>query len=346
MILTPFTQTSLEPELIAEQLGQSSQVLGVVGHYASEVTKEVLSLYKKSRLPLVSGTSTSTGLSISKLVQDNYFFRTVSTTQQAAQKLANYTVYEAKQKKAFALYDFDQNQEFSHTIGNSFKQSFTDLVGTIVKEFDLSKSLNYTSILKEAQQSGAVLALFPSGHTNARSFRNMLQLVEYNAANGGNLWIVGGNPLYNSELLRSLEKISQNQTVRLDRLVVVVDWHYAKSPNQEFVQEARVFWKGDVGWRTATTYDAAKVFIAAIEKSLLNNSTPSRQGIRDIIAARDFLTTGATGKIQFDGSDRPNARTYLLKVSKSCKGKGYMFVPIDAPASCSSSPYGNIDSMP
>jgi eukaryotic-like serine/threonine-protein kinase len=174
----------------------------------------------------------------------------------------------------------------------------------------------------------------------------MLQLVEYNAANGGHLWIVGGNPLYNSELLRSLEKISQNQTVRLDRLAVVVDWHYAKSPSKEFVQEARVFWKGDVGWRTATTYDAAKVFIAAIEKSLLNNSTPSRQGIRDIIAARDFLTTGATGKIQFDGSDRPNARTYLLKVSKSCKGNGYIFVPIDAPTSCSSSPYGNIDSMP
>jgi eukaryotic-like serine/threonine-protein kinase len=321
---------------VAEALIQKTKLLGVVGHYASETTLAALPIYKKHNLPLVSGTSTSTKLSSE--AADNNFFRTVSTTQEAAQALVSFLLNKAQQKQVATLYDFNETQEFSRDIGKRFSSTFKNSGGIVVKEFDLSKrTFNPLFILQQAQKEGATtLALFPSGHTDPSSFRNMRNLFE---SNRGRLWIVGGNTLYSRSILESLEMMAVAGSFPLTRFVVVVDWHSLErdGPNPTFVDEARTLWKGDVGWRTATTYDAIQVLITGLEK-LKTNTEPTRQKLKEVLADKNFRATGATGDIQFAGSNRRNPNASLLKVIKKCGENGYSFVPLTYEASCSSTP--------
>jgi ABC-type branched-subunit amino acid transport system substrate-binding protein len=323
---------------VAQSLVQKTKLLGVVGHYASETTLAALPIYKKHNLPLVSGTSTTTKLSSE--AADNNFFRTVSTTQEAAQALVSFLLNKAQQKQVAILYDFNETQEFSRDIGKRFSSTFKNSGGIVVKEFDLSKrTFNPLFILQQAQKEGATtLALFPSGHTDPSSFRNMRNLFE---SNRGRLWIVGGNTLYSRSLLESLEMMAVAGSFPLTRFVVVVDWHPLErnSPNPTFIDKARTLWKGDVGWRTATTYDAIQVLIAGLEKlKNKNNTEPTRQKLKEILADKNFRATGATGDIQFTGSNRRNPNASLLKVIKKCRENGYSFVPLAYEASCSSTP--------
>jgi ABC-type branched-subunit amino acid transport system substrate-binding protein len=302
---------------------------------ASETTLAALPIYKEHNLVLISGTSTSTRLSSEEA--DHNFFRTVSTTQEASQALVSFLLNKAQQKQVATLYDFNPTQEFSRDIGKRFSSTFKNSGGIVVKEFDLSKrTFNPRSIHQQVQKEGATtLALFPSGHTDPSSFRNMRDLFEFNR---GRLWIVGGNTLYSRSLLASLEQMAVAGSFPLTRFVVAVDWHPLErnNPNPKFIQETRDLWKGDVGWRTATTYDAAQVLITGVEKLLQSNTEPTRQKLQEILADENFRTSGATGDIQFAGSNRLNPNASLLKVIKKCGGNGYSFVPLDYEDSCSS----------
>jgi branched-chain amino acid transport system substrate-binding protein len=115
--------------------------------------------------------------------------------------------------------------------------------------------------------------------------------------------------------------------------VVVVDWHPLEFQDSDFVKETKMLWKGDVGWRNATTYDAAQVLITGLEK-LRKNFTPTRQNLLKIITNEGSIE-GVTGPIQFDGGDRVRPNVYLLKVIRKCNGKEFDFAPLDYEHSCS-----------
>jgi eukaryotic-like serine/threonine-protein kinase len=313
---------------VAEDLVQRQELLGVIGHYASETTLASLPIYEKHNLVLVSGTSTST-----RLTRKNYpnFFRTVSTTRDAAEELVRF-LQRKGQKKAATLYDVAPGREFSHDIRDQFNKSVKNSGAKIVKEFDLSTQTFSPSFIFEQVQTAGVtaLALFPSGNTDPNSFENMQELVQFNR---GRFWIVGGNPLYSRKLLRTLETMAQAGPFPLERLVVVVDWHPLEFQDSDFVKETKMLWKGDVGWRNATTYDAAQVLITGLEK-LRKNFTPTRQNLLKIITNEGSIE-GVTGPIQFDGGDRVRPNVYLLKVIRKCNGKEFDFAPLDYEHSCS-----------
>lgn len=114
----------------------------------------------------------------------------------------------------------------------------------------------------------------------------------------------------------------------LNRFVLNVPWHPLSSTN-EFPTEARTYWKEDVDWKTATSYDATWALIEALKKQ----SKPSRIGVQKVLADPKFKATGATGTISFNGSDRQEPIDVLLKVVRSnCNDSSYAFVPINHPA--------------
>ncbi len=97
----------------------------------------------------------------------------------------------------------------------------------------------------------------------------------------------------------------------------------------------------DVDWRQISSADAVRVFAQAIKQyhqhrngqgtcTSPENSTAATM-IRDIIKCPDFVATGVSGNISFDGYERRGAKdgTILKYVEKSGKDKGLVAVPID-----------------
>ncbi len=49
-----------------------------------------------------------------------------------------------------------------------------------------------------------------------------------------------------------------------------------------------------MGWRTASTYDAAQAIVEGLRKN------PTRNGLYNTLSSRDFSADGATAKVRFN----------------------------------------------
>lgn len=305
---------------IAKELVIKEDILAVIGHYTSEVTLAALPIYQQHQLVLISPGSTSEELSRWGDLPKHIFFRTVPNSQVVAQYAASYMIAQAHQQTAAIFYS--PASSFSRSLRNQFLNSFRASGGKVVKEFDLSNPLfNSASAIDQAQKQGATaFGLFPDGGTTSYGVPNALKLVK---ANQGRYWIVGDSTLYSPDTLELLGKDA------LNRFVVVVAWDHLDSYlNSKFPQIARDLWGGDVSWRTATTYDAARALIAALEKL----SSPSRVSLQQVLADNNFHAEGATGAISFRGGDRNEPFSTLVKVVPSnCSSESYEFVPVTYP---------------
>jgi eukaryotic-like serine/threonine-protein kinase len=239
-----------QAQAVAERLVKKPNLLAVVGHYASEITRATLPIYQKHQLVTISASSTSANLSSWGNQPDHVFFRTVNTTQQHALGLFRYLNQAAPGAKVAMFYNHQLDSEFSQ----SMKEQFTSLLPSSQvlnqPEFDLSDSrFNATKALNKARQQGAkALAVFPDGHTSSNTFQNALNLI---TANQGELWILGANTLYNFETLKQTGQEASS------RLVLDVVWHSMQSANPDYPKAAEQFWGGTVGGRTATAFGRA-----------------------------------------------------------------------------------------
>lgn len=236
----------------------------------------------------------------------------------AAQSLASYLISQAHQQTAVIIYS--PQSSFSRSLREQFIISFRASGGNVVKEFDLSNpAFNASAAINQARKEGStVLALFPDGGTTNFGISNNLRLIR---ANQGINWIVGDSIAYTSNILEVLGKDA------LNRFAISVQWHYLDSRlNPEFPQAARNLWRGNVSLRNATAYDAAKALSAALEKQ----PSPSRVSLQQVLADDNFQAEGATGVVSFQGGDRNEPISTLLKVVRdNCSTESYTYVPLN-----------------
>jgi ABC-type branched-subunit amino acid transport system substrate-binding protein len=300
---------------IAEKLVSKSDILGVIGHFSSDTTLAAADVYQQHKLVMISPTSTSEDLSKFGKASKHVFFRIVPSDRVTAQALANYLVNKARQQKAAVFYDSQSN--YSNSLREQFRENFSGRGGQVIEKFDLSDSLfNADAAIDRAQQKGAtVLVLLPNSQTSSQAFLHALKVIK---TNQGRLGIVGGDSLYNSEILEMAGKDAVN------RLVVVVPWHRLSSPNPNFPKEAKSLWRVEVScWCTAFAYDASRALIRALEKQ----QQPNRIGMQKALADPTFQAEGATGKILFNSGDRLESNMQLIKVVPSnSSASGYDFV--------------------
>jgi ABC-type branched-subunit amino acid transport system substrate-binding protein/serine/threonine protein kinase len=318
---------------VAEQLVKKSEILGVIGHYTSEMSLSVMKAgtYQRHHLALISYGSTSTELSPYGLMDDRVFFRTVPTTQAQAPQLSSYLINETR-KRVVVFYNPESS--YSRSLYEQFTLNFTAAGGEIVQVEDFNVcqvKFDADRALKQAQQKGATaIALFPDGQICLSiSDKNTSNILTANGrANGTNFPMVGSWVLSRPDTLSSVGEYA------VGKLVVAAPWHRLKSRNPEFIKEAETLWGKNelsddgVNGITATSYDAARVLITA----LADKSQPTnRIEVQKVLAKEDFKATGATGTITFNGGDRKEAVNVLLKVvpSINCNTYGYSFVPID-----------------
>jgi branched-chain amino acid transport system substrate-binding protein len=171
-------------------------------------------------------------------------------------------------------------------------------------DFDATKAL--------AQGAGADVIMMAA---NTGTLEKAMQVV---AANDKKLPLLGGDDVYSPKTL----ELGKDKAVGL---VVAVPWHIDANPTAKFVVSSRKFWKADVNWRTALTYDAAQSLIAALKK------TPTRAGVQQALSATDFQAEGSTGQVKYMPSGDRSAGIQLVQVAPGNKSKlGFDFTPLAA----------------
>ena len=303
-----------QAKTIAGKLNKQVDLFAVIGHYASEVTLSTLNVYQQSNLVLISPTSTSETLG-NHLYP--YFFRTITSDSIHAKNLANYLIKQFKKKQVAVFYNPQSN--YSKSLHGRFLSSYKTQGGEIVTEFDLSDpEFDEINAINQAGKQGATaFVLFPDARTSEFVFNNTLKVI---SANQCRYPMVGGDTVYNSDFLKPAVA---------NCLVLAIPWHELNNTNSKFIQLARNLGAQEVTYRTALTYDAMSVLIAALAKNPKSNRYLLQKTLKD----PKFEVTGATGKITFTpNGDRKEAISQLVTVIKNnCQPSSYLFVPLNSP---------------
>ncbi|MEM8502811.1 MAG: ABC transporter substrate-binding protein [Cyanobacteria bacterium P01_D01_bin.1] len=301
-----------DPELaqtIAEGLVEDPAVMGVVGHYSSDVTLATAPIYESGEL--VTITPVSTAVDLSGL--SPYLYRTVPTDSFASAALSAYMLY-YQEDKSVAVF-FDSTSDLSA----SFKEEFNSFVvawgGDVTAEYDLSdeqldaETLLNGELLTEAgdRVDSIMIAASPSTRLAAADVIN---------ANQNERTILGGDELYSREVLEETGRDAQ-------AMVVAVPWHLlSRDTDEGFVEASRDLWEGDVSWRTATAYDAVVAIAAGLE------GDASRGGLKSALDDNNFSVESATGPIVFlPSGDRRQVDRLVTVEPGTRSGTGYDFVP-------------------
>ncbi|MEG4113438.1 MULTISPECIES: bifunctional serine/threonine-protein kinase/ABC transporter substrate-binding protein [unclassified Microcoleus] len=303
----------------ANALVKQPDILGVVGHYASEITLSAVDIYDQNNLVLISPGSTTEELTEK---HRKIFFRTSYSSRFAAQSLAKYLRSVGK-NQATVLYNPGSSSGSYFT--QAFKRQFQDdkkAKIVRIRDFDLSKNeFNAQTALNQIQRTGeTAIVLSPDGQIT-NSLNNAIAMVK---ANRDRNWIAGIWVLYK---WRTLEAVSQLKS--FEKLIVSVPWHPLSSVNKKFPQQAKKLWGGTVNTDTALAYDATIALIKAMEMQ----QQPSREGMQKTLSLANFIVEGGTGTIQFGkNGDRKNPPSELVHIVKCRKEQfGVAFVPVKYP---------------
>lgn len=292
---------------VAQILSQDSNILGVIGHYASDVTLATAKIYQSSRLVSISPISTS--IELSNL--SPYLFRTVPSDYIAARALAEYMLNTLNQKNV-AIFHSSQSS-YSQSLKSEFMAAVTLGGGRVTNTFDLSDAnFSATDNLLQAIEAEAEVIMLAA---NTDSLDRALQVIQVNRHR---LNLLGGDDVYTPKTLQVARDSAKD-------MVIAIPWHIKSSPDNEFAQTTKKLWQGEVNWRTAMAYDAAMSIIKAIKLS----PHPNRIGLQKTLANPSFNASGADLPVSFLPSGDRLKPIELVKVYLSSdNSSGYNFVPI------------------
>jgi len=285
---------------LASGLISNPAILGVIGHYSSDVTLATVPIYEQGELVAITPVSTAVDLSgISP-----YLYRTVPADSFAAAALAAYMIYYREDRTAAVVYD--SASELSGSLKTEFNSFISAWGGEVIAEYDVANGFSAEAI---AETEADVLMLAASPDTLAQS----AQIIQ---ANGNAKPILGGDEIYNRYIL---EETGENARA----LTVAVPWHLLSGDTDiDFVESSRALWEGDVSWRTATAYDAMRAIAAGLSVD------PSREGLKAALDNTDFSVDSATGPLVFLPSGDRRQVDRLVQVEAGTRsGTGYDFVP-------------------
>jgi ABC-type branched-subunit amino acid transport system substrate-binding protein len=115
--------------------------------------------------------------------------------------------------------------------------------------------------------------------------------------------LLGGDTLY------SYETLSKGVTV--EGLTVVVPWFREAQQAKDFGKKAKEQWRGEVSWRTATSYDATQALIHALSA----NST--RTTVIDNLRNNNFVvnnTKTSGDPLQFNSQGERQTEPVLVQI--------------------------------
>ncbi len=294
----------------AHNLVKNSEILGVIGHYSSEMTLATLDIYNKNQVVLVTpGTSTSE-LSENP---EQFFFRIPAVNYKQAEKMVDILLNEIKQKKVTIFYN--PASPFSSDYKQHLEKKLLEQGGEVLASFNLaSPNFNAKDALQKMRNAEeSVIILIPDGQVT----NSVTQTLEVIKENQGEYFMLGNSSVDTPRTLALGQEY-------LEKLHLVIYWHHLNSSQPDFSQITSQLWGEFVSLRTALAYDAAHVLIEGIRQN------PSRRGIQKVLSDERFRVEGVTGEIEFKPGkgDRKEQPVDIVKVA-ACANKmyGLTFLP-------------------
>lgn len=298
------------PELaqkIAASLIADESIVGVIGHNDSNVSLAAAPLYQEASLPMITSTSTAENLTD----EGDFIFRSTPSTRALAETLAIYAVESANLEKIAICYDGNS------VASQSFKEDFIWKVYQLGGEI-ISTDCNFSAAdFNAAQMPSKLISAGADSILISASVGQLNQAVELAQANNSRLKLLGNHSMNTYITLQQ----GQNQ---INGMVLAVPWNWKQTQNNLFAQQAKQLWKGQVNWRTATSYDAAKAIFAGLKSGF------DRESVQNALANPRFSTAGATEEISFLPSGDRNMRGTLIKVVPNPNSDiGYGFAALE-----------------
>ncbi|RZM82182.1 ABC transporter substrate-binding protein [Leptolyngbya iicbica] len=283
-------------ELARKVANPESSIIATVGHYSTNLTKEVLDIYNTNKKILISPTATGIELSRDDI---SYFFRTATSDAVAAKQLAEHI-----QTYGIDIGNISVAYVYGDSYGESLSKSFFGNKRP-ASQCDLGKrgyNAQNDCVDPAVQNDANAFLLIPSSNDIVD------EAIDIITAIGEEIKLLGGDSLYQPEIGQTAIIAEQASA---SRLTIAIPWHRkgcnSLNDNDNFEQLACDLWAGNnISWRSATAYDAVQVVTKAIsdeyDESELESITPDASKLADRMRDPEFNAVGATGTISFLGT--------------------------------------------
>ncbi|WP_414551723.1 ABC transporter substrate-binding protein [Anabaena sp. CCY 0017] len=327
----PYNQTAENLANLAPQLN----LIAIIGHYSSEMTKKALSFYSQNSLVLVNSSSTSNELSHLSRGKSLSFFRITTQDSVSAASLANYLLAKFSHqslKKVAIIYN--QNSTYS----TSYKNSFKEYLAPHKKEFTFLKECGYISenyyqiqdyLERINKDSVDIIIIIPDGGIEPNSLNNSGLISRLNLHKS---LIAGSATFYQENVLHWIHEQNQyNQNNQEQcQIIACIPWHINSRENgcnsnnllsQQFCQIATQLWgEENLTWRSATAFDSVLIIFRMLEKYQIQDNQSLLIHINQYFKEQRKQIQGVTGIIEFnENGDRLHPPSEIVGVKWNAK---------------------------
>jgi ABC-type branched-subunit amino acid transport system substrate-binding protein len=295
----------------ARIISRNEEVKGLIGHYASDMTLSAIDTYSDYGLPVVSPGSTTSDLSDKPR---GNFFRTVFSVADQSPSLVSFM---SNRSITDVVIFYSRNSTFARPFYQALEKDFNGKARVLSLEgyesrlgdndFNPGEAIRLIKSKPgiNLDRLGIIMIPSPIGDAQTQS----IELVK--KINGTN-WVLGSWGMRNPKILEGLRFQPESSS----KFAIAVPWDPMSSEDRQFLNDALILWRTrKVAPVTATSYDAALVFLSALEN--VNPDNPSRLEI--LSQLRSTSVEGATGVIKFNNKgDRVDPRVEFVHIV-SCK---------------------------
>jgi branched-chain amino acid transport system substrate-binding protein len=279
-------------EGLAQHFVQDPSILAVIGHNASRASEAAAPIYAKGELVMITPTSFSNNLSS----WGPYIFRMVSGIPLAAEvvvdQIANSKTIPNPRIAICAAANAD-GTTYVHYVEQyldrrELQQANIHLVNDV--DCDFSKpGFNADRTIQLLQAQGVNTMLLVPYIDNIDSAINFAKATQ------------GKFELFGSPTFDTTKTTKRGKDV--NGLVIAVPWHPTRALDSTFATEAQRRWGLLPNWRSVMAADSLKTISVGLQQSIRNpQGLPLRQALQTVLRAPNFVTTGASDKIQFSPS--------------------------------------------
>jgi branched-chain amino acid transport system substrate-binding protein len=288
-----------EAATVAQKFASDDRVLAVLGHYSSSACFAAIPIYTKARIATITPSASHTELTTKG---GKYMFRMWSPISVYAPDLAQYTVKKLGKKNVGVVYVYNdwgiQTKDF---YVKELEKLGAKVVATeVVYDKDTDFKAQLTKLKGANPDVLAVLTYYTTGALVVQQARNL----------GIAAPLVGTGTLYEDKFLELAGKGNA------EGLAINTEFN-ADDPSPVVRTFVAAYQKLHPGEKPepyhATTYDAARLILAAIEKA-----GTDRDAVRDAIAASKSFP-GVTGTFSFNDNREREAKDQVYLVVKDGK---------------------------
>jgi branched-chain amino acid transport system substrate-binding protein len=263
-------------------------------------------IYASRGLVMVSPTSYARNLSsIGRTV-----FRTTPNSRAIAAALAKQAVDSLRFRNIAIC--VDGKSQASQSFRDDFIGSLYEYGGKVTRT-----DCDFSAPEFDADQIPAqVISDGADGLLLSPAVENLGRAIEVIQANKRKIPLLAGPSIYTYETL-------QKGLVDANGMIIAVAWDPSESKGSAYAKNAQVLWGGSGSWRTAMSYDAAKVVVTGLQ------TAQDRNQLQKVLMGSTFSIKGATGTIEFLPTGDRNKSGTLMKIRPGKQsGTGYDFTSL------------------